>query len=112
LRLALYATDFGPISPTCSCTCCRPVGSGGLGISRAFIHHVAAKETAGAHLLTIHNVHYQLELMRGVREAIVEDRLPRFIAEFFGTLYGGDTARFPAWAVGALRGVGVDLLAD
>ncbi len=50
LRHASFATDFAPVEPNCTCTCCRPVSEGGLGITRAFIHHVAAKETAGAHL--------------------------------------------------------------
>ena len=50
LRHASFASDFSPIEPTCTCTCCRPVADGGLGITRAFIHHVAGKETAGAHL--------------------------------------------------------------
>ncbi|CAF9913934.1 MAG: hypothetical protein HETSPECPRED_001699 [Heterodermia speciosa] len=73
LRHSSYATDFSPISATCGCICCRP---GGLGITRAYIYHVAAKETVGAHLLTMHNVHYLLALMGRVREAIVEDRFP------------------------------------
>ncbi len=50
LRHASFATDFSPIELDCTCTCCRPASEGGLGITRAYIHHVAAKETAGAHL--------------------------------------------------------------
>lgn len=50
LRNASFASDFSPIEPSCTCTCCRPITDGGLGITRAFIHHVAAKETVGAHL--------------------------------------------------------------
>lgn len=34
----------------CTCSCCLPSDKGGLGISRAYIHHLAAKETVGAHL--------------------------------------------------------------
>ncbi|KAL8931486.1 MAG: hypothetical protein Q9211_006929, partial [Gyalolechia sp. 1 TL-2023] len=49
LRHASFASDFSSIEATCTCTCCRPVSAGGLGITRAFIHHVAGKETAGAH---------------------------------------------------------------
>lgn len=80
-----------------------------MGITRAYIFHVAAKETAGAHLLTIHNVHYQLNLMRRVREAIIEDRYPEFLKEFFRRLYN-DRSKYPQWAVDALRRVRVDLL--
>ncbi|KAJ4288439.1 hypothetical protein N0V90_011674 [Kalmusia sp. IMI 367209] len=111
IRNAAYASDFGPIEEGCRCTCCRSTEEGGLGITRAYIYHVTAKETAGAHLLTMHNVHYQLNLMRLAREAILEDRYPAFLRDFFGKLYD-DKSKYPAWAVTALKGVGVDLLAD
>ncbi|KAM0323448.1 hypothetical protein ACHAQA_008727 [Verticillium albo-atrum] len=107
IRNLKYATDFGPIEEGCGCLCCR---DGGLGITRAFINHNTAKETVAAHLLTIHNVWYQLELMRNARQAIIEDRYPEFVRQFFGNLYGYDKTKYPEWAVGALRGVGVDLI--
>ena len=112
LRHASYASDFSPVEEGCKCTCCRPQSEGGLGITRAYIHHVAAKETVGAHLLSLHNVHYLLDLMRKVREAIVDGRYPEFVKGYFSTLYKGDTEKYPSWAVDALRGAGIDLLAQ
>ncbi|RYP65869.1 hypothetical protein DL771_008098 [Monosporascus sp. 5C6A] len=113
LRNARYASDFGPVEDGCGCVCCRPRDQqGGLGVTRAFVHHNAAKETVAAHLLTIHNVHYQLDLMRRVREAVVADEYPAFLRRFFADLYPDSRADYPAWAVEALRGVGVDLLSD
>ncbi|RYO74013.1 hypothetical protein DL764_011020 [Monosporascus ibericus] len=113
LRNARYASDFGPVEDGCACACCRPRDQqGGLGVTRAFVHHNAAKETVAAHLLTIHNVHYQLDLMRRVREAVVADEYPAFLRRFFADLYPDSRADYPAWAVEALRGVGVDLLSD
>jgi len=111
LRHASYAEDFTPIEEGCTCPCCRPKSEGGLGITKAFVCHVAAKETTGAHLLTMHNVHYQLNLMRRAREAILEDRYPAFIRQFFAQLYD-DKRDYPEWAVDALQGVGVDLMVD
>ena len=58
----------------------------------------------------MHNVHYLLALMGKVRAAIIEDRYPDFLRAYFGKAYGGDGTRVPAWAVTALREVGVDLL--
>lgn len=110
LRHSSFADDFSPVEEGCKCTICRPLEEGGLGITRAYIYHVAAKETAGAHLLTMHNVHYLLSLMKSAREAIIEDRYPAFLKSFFGKLYD-DRTKFPEWAVVALRSVGVDLLA-
>ena len=107
IRNAKYARDFGPIEDGCGCICCRS-GNGGLGITRAFIHHNASKETVAAHLLTIHNVWYQLNLMREVRQSIIEDRFPAYIRDFFAGLYE-DKTEYPSWAVNSLQKVGVDL---
>jgi len=49
--------------------------------------------------------------MKRVRQAILEDRYPAFLREFFARLYD-EKSKYPSWAVDALRGVGVDLLAD
>ncbi|KAH6677917.1 queuine tRNA-ribosyltransferase [Plectosphaerella plurivora] len=110
LRNAKFADDHGPVEEGCGCLCCRPRSEGGLGVTRAFISHNAAKETVAAHLLTIHNVWYQLELMRQIRKAVVEDRFPALVQRFFSDLYAGDRTKYPEWAVDALRRVGVDLL--
>ena len=48
--------------------------------------------------------------MGQARQAIIEDRYPFFLKQFFARLYGGDPTKAPTWAVTALRGVGVDLL--
>lgn len=110
LRHSAFAEDFGPIEEGCKCLCCRTEDDGGLGVTRAYIHHIAGKETVGAHLLTMHNVHQQLSLMARARAAIVADRYPAFLKEFFAKQHAGDATGAPMWAVEALRKVGVDLL--
>lgn len=57
----------------------------------------------------MHNVHYLLNLMGQAREAIVRNRYPDFLKQFFATMYRDDMQRAPMWAVTALREVGVDL---
>ncbi|KAL5594159.1 hypothetical protein BROUX41_001204 [Berkeleyomyces rouxiae] len=110
LKVAKFMTDFGPIEDGCTCLCCRPKADGGLGITRAYIHHNASRETTAAHLLTIHNVHYQLNLMAEVRKSIIDDCFPALIKRFFSDLYDGDKSKYPSWAVNALLGVGVNLI--
>lgn len=110
IRNKRFATDFGPIEDGCGCMCCRS-GEGGMGVTRAFVHHNASKETVSAHLLTIHNVWYQLNLMREVRQSIIEDRFPAYVRQFFAGLYP-DKTKYPDWAVGALQAVGIDLTID
>lgn len=60
----------------------------------------------------MHNVHYMLNLMKDIRRAILEDRYPAFLRQFFFNIYAGDKTKYPEWAIGALRGVGMDLLSD
>ena len=107
LKHSRYATDFSPIEEDCTCTCCRPKVEGGLEISKAFIYHLAAKETVGAHLLTMHNVHHLLNLMKRAREAIVRDEYPAFARQFFERYFGEKGP--PDWACTALKTVGIDL---
>jgi queuine tRNA-ribosyltransferase len=81
IRNAKYAEDFGPLDPACQCYTCS-------NYSRAYIRHlIKADETLGIRLTTYHNLHFLLELMRNVRQAIMEDRLLDFRDEFF-TAYG------------------------
>ncbi|KAL1900004.1 hypothetical protein Cpir12675_001109 [Ceratocystis pirilliformis] len=110
LKISKFMNDFSPIEEGCICPCCRPKSEGGLGITRASIHHIASKETAAAHLLTIHNVHYQLNLMAEIRQSIIDDCFPAFIRKFFSDLYGGNKSKYPSWAVNALFEVNVDLM--
>lgn len=50
--------------------------------------------------------------MQRIRSAILEDRYPDFVKTFFAMLYDGQKEKYPDWAVGALKGVGVDLLSS
>ena len=50
LKHSRFAEDFRPIEEDCTCTCCTSKAQGGIEVSRAYIYHLAAKETVGAHL--------------------------------------------------------------
>lgn len=77
IRNQKHADDFGPLDPECSCYTCR-------NYSRAYIRHlIKADETFGIRLTTYHNLHFLLELMKQVRQAILDDRLLDFRDEFF-----------------------------
>lgn len=77
VRNAKYISDFGPLDPECSCYACR-------NYSRAYIRHlVKADEMFGLRLTTVHNLHFLVNLMHEVREAIREDRLGDFRDQFF-----------------------------
>ncbi|WP_256756765.1 tRNA guanosine(34) transglycosylase Tgt [Cohnella sp. WQ 127256] len=77
VRNAKYSSDFSPLDPECSCYACQ-------NFSRAYIRHlIKADEMFGLRLTTIHNLHFLVNLMVQVREAIREDRLGTFRDEFF-----------------------------
>ncbi|KOP64425.1 queuine tRNA-ribosyltransferase [Bacillus sp. FJAT-18019] len=77
VRNAQYARDYGPLDPECDCYTCR-------NYSRAYLRHlIKSDETFGLRLTTYHNLHFLLNLMRNVRQSIMEDRLLDFRDEFF-----------------------------
>ncbi|KAK1218486.1 hypothetical protein PQX77_018812 [Marasmius sp. AFHP31] len=102
LKLSKHAKDLGPIDPECPCPTCRD------GVSRAVLHHLITHETAGAHAITIHNITFQAQVMGRARDAIVADRFPEYLRNFFDGYFGDHG--YPQWCVNALRSVGVDLL--
>jgi len=101
LKKKTFEFDFSPIDPECSCsTCCG-------GYTRAFLHTVVTRETAACHLVTVHNVCHQLDLMRKIRKSVQEDNFPAFIQDFFRRMY--PEGCYPEWARNALASVGVHL---
>ncbi len=80
LRNARYKADAAPIEETCGCHTCAS------GFSRAYLHHLdRCGEMLAPMLTSIHNLHYYLNLMREVREAIEQQRFEawrsRFVAD-------------------------------
>jgi len=76
IRNAAYASSQEPIDSECKCPACREYS---LGYIRHLIHQ---NEILGARLLTLHNLHFYLHLMRAIREAISEGRFAQFKKEF------------------------------
>lgn len=101
LKQSQYETDFSPIEEGCECFTCK-------NYTRAYLHAIAQKETDGCHLVTLHNLHYQLTLMRGARTAIMEDRFPAYIKTFLKELYK-DYSAIPGWVLQALSRFNLDL---
>jgi queuine tRNA-ribosyltransferase len=76
IKNARYKDDTGPLDPSCTCYCCQ-------NFSRAYLHHLhRAKEILGARLNTIHNLHYYLNLMQEMRDAIDADGFDAFRVQF------------------------------
>lgn len=77
IRNAKYAMDTRPLDPNCDCYCCR-------NFTRAYLHHLdKCGEMLGAHLNTIHNLHYYQHLMQQIRRHIEEGTLIDFARDFY-----------------------------
>ncbi len=73
MRNAKYTRDFGPLDPECTCPTCTQY-------SRAYIRHlVKQNEMLGGILLSMHNLHYLIDLMRRAREAVLADAYDEFL---------------------------------
>jgi len=76
LRNARYRDDPSPIDPSCLCHACA-------NFSRAYVHHLQkVNEILGAHLATVHNLHFYLTIMSEMREAIAEGRFEAWRSQF------------------------------
>jgi len=79
IRNSQYTDDPAPIEEGCECYACQ-------NFSRAYLRHlVMAKEILGVRLATIHNLHFMLNLMREIREAILRGDFEALKEEFLAS---------------------------
>ena len=84
IRNAKYKKDTKPLDQNCACSTC-------LDYSRAYLHHLQkTNEIIGSRLNTLHNLHYYLELMRSMREAIKNNIFEEFRKNFYAKLDSSD----------------------
>jgi queuine tRNA-ribosyltransferase len=76
LKNAEFARDKRPIEENCGCPACRE-------FSRGYIRHlVKAEEILGLRLITLHNLHFYLELMNRARAEIERKTFDQFRKAF------------------------------
>lgn len=77
VKNAKFAHDFRPLDENCDCYTCR-------NYSRAYIRHlIHCDETFGIRLTSYHNLYFLINLMKQVRQAIMDDNLLEFREAFF-----------------------------
>ncbi|XP_001623330.3 queuine tRNA-ribosyltransferase catalytic subunit 1 [Nematostella vectensis] len=103
LKKKQFSSDIRPIDPDCTCsTCARH--------TRAFLNSLLGRESVACHYITIHNISYQMQLMRGIRESIKADKFPQFVRDFMRRMY--PEGEYPKWVVEALLSANIDLNGD
>jgi queuine tRNA-ribosyltransferase len=76
IRNARHREDTAPIDSTCTCDCCA-------NFSRAYLHHLdRCGEMLGPMLASIHNLHYYVNLMAQVRQALDAERFEAWCVQF------------------------------
>ena len=76
VKAALYSDDERPLEEGCSCYACKK-------FTRSYIRHLLnVGEILGLRLITLHNLHCYLEMMREIRSAIEQGSFDQFRNEF------------------------------
>ncbi|MCP5095271.1 MAG: tRNA guanosine(34) transglycosylase Tgt, partial [Chloroflexi bacterium] len=76
LRNAKFKRDPNPLTNDCSCYTCQ-------NFSRAYLRHlIKANEILSHILVTTHNIHFLINLVKGMRAAIKDGRFLPFATEF------------------------------
>jgi queuine tRNA-ribosyltransferase len=76
IRNARYKTEDAPVDSSCGCYTCQ-------NFSRAYMHHLdRCGEMLGPMLSSIHNLHYYLNLMQEVRDALDAGTFTAFVTQF------------------------------
>ncbi len=77
IKNARHKDEDKPLDESCTCYTCQ-------NFSRAYLHHLhRCGEILGAQLNTIHNLHYYLQLMQEMRDAIDAERFSKFRERFY-----------------------------
>jgi queuine tRNA-ribosyltransferase len=80
IKNARYAEDDRPLDPACGCYTCRTC-------SRAYLRHLfQAGEINSSTLNTLHNLHFYLDTLRRIRDAIAFGRFESFRLAFHQSL--------------------------
>lgn len=77
VKSAIYVRDDSPVDSKCDCYTCR-------NFSRAYLNHLyRSHELTFYRLASLHNLHYYLNLMKQMREAILKGEFAKFKKEFY-----------------------------
>ncbi len=77
IKNARYERDWEPLDPECDCYTCR-------NYSKAYLRHLfKSGEMLSSMLLSNHNLHFLINMMENIRNAIEEERFSEYKKEFY-----------------------------
>lgn len=81
IKAAIYREDFNPLMEECGCYTCK-------NYTRAYLHHLLrAKEILGYTLMSIHNEQFIIELVAGMRRAILDGTFDSYRKQWLKNYY-------------------------
>jgi queuine tRNA-ribosyltransferase len=85
IRNSMHTKDFAnPLDPNCSCYACS-------NFSRAYIRHLyMAGEILAIRLMTLHNIHFYMELVRSAKEHIIAGTFSEWKKEMITNMAGDE----------------------
>ena len=84
IKNARHILDERQLDKHCNCHTCS-------NFTRAYLHHLfRAQEILGLMLLSLHNIHFYLNLMKNIRLSIKNKKFDDFQSSFLGQYYLGD----------------------
>ena len=84
IKNARHILDKRPLDNNCDCHTCK-------NFSRAYLHHLfKAQEILGLMLLSWHNIHFYISLMKNIRNSIKLREFDKFEKIFLDKYYSGD----------------------
>ena len=76
IKSARYSEDTLPIDENCNCYACR-------NFSRAYIRYLfSVDEILGMRLASIHSLHFYLDFMKKIREAVLQNKFEEFYNKY------------------------------
>lgn len=100
LKHSKFKEDLRPVDEGCECETCQ-------NYTRAFLSSIVTKEEVAAHLLSKHNIHFLLSLMRRMQNAIRDGKLDDFVKEFYRNWYE-EEGKLPEFIQVGLELAGID----
>ncbi len=84
LHNAKYKADLAPLDPQCTCSVCTRY-------TRAYLRHLINQhEMLGGILLSLHNLHFLIDLMRQAREAVFAGEYESFYQDWMNSPAAND----------------------
>ncbi|XP_063902650.1 queuine tRNA-ribosyltransferase catalytic subunit [Zophobas morio] len=100
LKKEQFKKDFRPIDENCPCNTCK-------NYTRAYLSGIVTVLPVACHLLTEHNIVFQMNLMKDIRQSITKGKFPDFVRDFMLQVY--PTKNYPSWIIDSLSAVNIKL---